>query len=643
MPLARKTRSKKEKAAVAAVKADAAKKRADRAKARAVAESRARVAQKKAEEGTPDPSDNESEEDDRKMPAAADPTEEPEEDGIEEVYTDFAREEQKSTNSRASKDEDSELFSKAGRRGTDISVTSHRSRRSTLTDDPDLRGVPTEARIPRNSRTATVGTASGSQGMTGLAQYLAAGSATASASGGQAAHGTGVGTRPGSFTFALTPAAAVTGPLDLNKNKSHVRIYERACVPITGKKFDLSEDHLQTFLKLVGYRCQEFQWEGLITMPKKEDIVNKVAYPKKYNLVHEYGQLNIADVKVKTSTFIGKPVRMAQDDTMLFNCLIASISESARARIQLMEHEFKIGSVFSGICLLRTLIRESHIDNNATNRLLLNKLAHLDEYMDAIGNDVEKFNDFVNSSTESLAARGHQVPHDLLHCLFKGYAQVKDKTFTSYIIQKQNASDEGDQSITANRLMQLAANKYKALVQTGEWQSPSAEQSELLALQAQVKAQTKQINNLKSGRSSRRDKAKKDKGKATSAKGRKALRTPKDASRSSTKYAAWKTTYPGDADKAKPVTDDRGVQWWWCGPQTGGKCHGIYRTHKAQDCKGSRYRPPPQGKKGKGKSTDAKLKAMGKSIMKAMQAVVQEESDSDSSADSSDTEMDQHE
>ena len=60
---------------------------------------------------------------------------------------------------------------------------------------------------------------------------------------------------------------------------------------------------------------------------------------------------------------------------------------------------------------------------------------------------------------------------------------------------------------------------------------------------------------------------------------------------------------------------------------------------------GSRYRPPPKGKKGKGKasSTDAKLKAMRKSIFKAMQAVVQEESDSDSSADSSDTEMDQHE
>jgi len=381
----------------------------------------------------------------------------------------------------------------------------------------------------------------------------------AGAGAGQGA-GTGAGARPG-FTFALSPAAAVAGPLDLNKNKSHVRIYERACVPLPGKRFDLSEDQLQTFLKLVSYKSQEFQWEGLLTMPKKEDIVNKVANPKMYNLVHEYGQLKIADVKVKANTFIGKPVRMAQDDMMLFNCLMASINETARARIQLMEHEFKVGNIFSGICLLRTLIRESHIDNNATNRIVLNKLANLDEYMDAIGNDVEKFNDYVNSSIESLAARGHQVPHDLLHCLFKGYAQVKDKTFTSYIIQKQNASDEGDETITADKLMQFAANKYKALVQTGEWQAPSAEQSELLALQAKVASQTKQIKDLKAGRTSRRSKAKKDKGKNASAKGRQALKPKKDATKSAAKYAAWKTTYPGDHKKDKPVSDERGIKW----------------------------------------------------------------------------------
>ena len=184
--------------------------------------------------------------------------------------------------------------------------------------------------------------------------------------------------------------------------------------------------------------------------------------------------------------------------------------------------------------------------------------------------------------------------------------------------------------------MQFAANKYKALVQTGEWQAPSAEQSELLALQAQVASQTKQIKDLKAGRPSRRSNAKKDKGKNASAKGRQTLKPKKDAIKSATKYATWKTTYPGDHKKTTPVTDERGIKWWWCGPQTGGKCHGIYRNHKPEDCQGSRYRPPQKTSKGKG--SKAKLDKV-KTIMTAMQTVLEQAS---STYANSDSEMDEH-
>ena len=30
-----------------------------------------------------------------------------------------------------------------------------------------------------------------------------------------------------------------------------------------------------------------------------------------------------------------------------------------------------------------------------------------------------------------------------------------------------------------------------------------------------------------------------------------------------------------------------GKQWYWCSPETGGKCAGALRRHKPQDCKGT--------------------------------------------------------
>ena len=445
------------------------------------------------------------------------------------------------------------------------------------------------------------------------------------------------------FKFALSPAAAVTGPLDLKDNKSHARIYERACEPLTGKRFDLTEANLQTFLKQVSYKSCKFQWDGLFSISKKEDLVNKVPNPKVYNLVQEYGKLTIADVKVKTETFSGKPVRMAQDDMMLFNCLMASITDAARNRVQLMDSEFKLKHGYSGICLLRTLIRESHIDNRATERILLTKLANLDEYMDAVGHDIEKFNHYVMNTIDSLASRGSKAPHDLLHSLFKGYMNAKDKAFTSYIQLKRNTYDEGDNSITVQSLMQLASAKYKALVQSNDWQAPTAAESELIALKAQVSSQKKELKDLKSGakKESRRQRVKKDNTKQEAHKARKSL--VKTSNRAATKGANWKYEKPPPHLLRTPVTDARGTRFWWCSKETGGKCHGMFRAHKPKDCRGANYRPDAtssRADKGRGYSKKDSSKKKKKSILKAMLAQINQMDSDDSDSDDSDVEMD---
>ena len=89
-----------------------------------------------------------------------------------------------------------------------------------------------------------------------------------------------------------------------------------------------------------------------------------------------------------------------------------------------------IGKDPSGNLLLKVLVRESHLDTNATISWIITQLSSLDEYMMIIGSDIGKFNFHVQTLIGSLTAQG-ETSTDLLTNLFKGYAECSDKTFVA--------------------------------------------------------------------------------------------------------------------------------------------------------------------------------------------------------------------
>ena len=40
-------------------------------------------------------------------------------------------------------------------------------------------------------------------------------------------------------------------------------------------------------------------------------------------------------------------------------------------------------------------------------------------------------------------------------------------------------------------------------------------------------------------------------------------------------------------DKMKKPREYNNKKWYWCCPETGGKCTGIWRTHKPEECRGT--------------------------------------------------------
>ena len=95
------------------------------------------------------------------------------------------------------------------------------------------------------------------------------------------------------------------------------------------------------------------------------------------------------------------------------------------------EEHYNIKGKPSVNLLLKIIIRESHLDSNATTTSIKNQLSSLDQFITTIGCDITEFNAHVHMLLEGMASRG-ETTHDLLLNLFKVYAATSDTTFTSY-------------------------------------------------------------------------------------------------------------------------------------------------------------------------------------------------------------------
>ena len=163
---------------------------------------------------------------------------------------------------------------------------------------------------------------------------------------------------------------------------------------------------------------------------------------------------------------------------------------------------------------------------------------------------------------DGLRSRG-ETTQDLLINLFKGYMACSDREFVAYIKRKQDGFEEGA-DVEPDQLMKNAADKYKTLLQKGSWNAPDANEEKILALQSEIRKLKKKSTTGHGGKSNKRAKASKEK-------------------------PSWFHERPKTADLHKS-REWNGKTWWFCHPDTGGKCDGKYRLHKPSQCQGRSFR-----------------------------------------------------
>ena len=133
-------------------------------------------------------------------------------------------------------------------------------------------------------------------------------------------------------------------------------------------------------------------WETILHVP--DDVSDPVGAAK--YLPDRYGEITLAHCrKYARACIIGQPNRAAQDSAMLYHCLVASLTADAWTRISLHSADYTVDGVPDGVCLLRVIIRESHLDTNATTSTIRAALTKLDKAMVEHGHDIKQLNQYV--------------------------------------------------------------------------------------------------------------------------------------------------------------------------------------------------------------------------------------------------------
>ena len=161
-------------------------------------------------------------------------------------------------------------------------------------------------------------------------------------------------------TFTLSPALATRGIIDYN-TRSGERIYASATKELDVNKYDGEAQGLMAFLELLEDRAMNFGWDVSIMMIPIEGQAPK-------NLLTEYGTITLEQIRLHEESYLATQTREAQDSNLLYECIMNSISVECKAKLTIWKQEYRCQQHLSGNLLLKVLIRECHLDTNATVR-----------------------------------------------------------------------------------------------------------------------------------------------------------------------------------------------------------------------------------------------------------------------------------
>jgi hypothetical protein len=239
---------------------------------------------------------------------------------------------------------------------------------------------------------------------------------------------------------------------------------------------------------------------------------------------------------------------------MLYNFVSNSITDTAMTELTLESSKYMCGTNADGACFLKLLISKVQVDTISTVNVLRAAISKLDTKVVEYKGDLKQFHTYVKTLKTSMESYGESYP-ELLVNLFNAYQTVEDEDFHAYVMMRKGMWEDGTVSFTANQLMNLVENHYKARVENGTWKMVTKKDERIVALETQILALTASNKSSSS---------------------RKTGLTKEERER---KYA-WKRIPPATEAGKKEVKTFENRQYHWCTK------HNAWTIHSDQECQG---------------------------------------------------------
>lgn len=283
--------------------------------------------------------------------------------------------------------------------------------------------------------------------------------------------------------------------------------------------------------------------------------------------------------------------RSAQDDTSLYNSLVASLTSDGLNKMVRYREKYAVNGRESGILFLKMLLTAMSVDSVSASRVIKNKLLNAPAQLIAMKSDISAFHIWCNQQMTLLRAKKPGFAFDILPQLFLAYDRVEDVKFRDWATRTYNRQDEEvdfELDDEGAKLMQLAEAKYLQLVDQDEWGQPSEDTKKIIALQAKVAQLDKRGKaSLKDIKTSKKKGGKPEGKKAASSKKTKGKAKSKGENK---KIWSKQPTWPkptADMMKRKMFgkTDENGKKWYYCCDQSGGSDeHNRWVLHLPSKC-----------------------------------------------------------
>ena len=350
--------------------------------------------------------------------------------------------------------------------------------------------------------------------------------------------------------FAFSPARLQNRLLDYNST-ADVKLYYKAVLPLE-EKFDLSSEKIRGFLEAFYDRAKNVNWQDTL-------IINVQGVP--LNLAKNYGSITLQQVQAHAAIYSALFNRDLQNSAQIYQCLSASLSTEAKAKVILESAKYTIADETDGLIFFKVIMSLAQVDTRATISVIRTRLSSIDSKIIELDDDIKEFNRYVKTNLGDLAARGENTT-DLLVNLFKAYRLCKDEEFKLWLSLQEQAYYNG-QDVTPEALMDQADNLYQSLIDTGKWHSESESQKRIVALTAQIQSMEKGQSKTHQATSKKPQSGKPPMGKSTNKnakgkgqKGNNKFNPKKDDE------PAWKTEAPASGDPQDKTVD--GKDYHWC-------------------------------------------------------------------------------